>query len=98
MQRVAPGFLGKYGLTPPENVKLRVHPGRAWTVKVERLENGLFCFTEGWPSFAEDAALQLGEFLVLSLVREWEFHVAIYDTSFCEREIPAGSFLIFIIS
>lgn len=89
MQRVPPVFFEKYGLTPPENAKLRVHSGRTWDVKVERLlENGLFCFTRGWRNFAEDAGLQLNEFLVLSLIREWEFYVVIYDTGLCERKIP----------
>lgn len=87
MQRLPSAFLRK---NAPENVKIRVHSGRKWNVKIEKIENdgGVFCFTKGWPEFAEDASLQIGEFLVFTLISTSEFAVNIYDTSFCEREIP----------
>ncbi|XP_057770016.1 B3 domain-containing protein REM13-like isoform X5 [Salvia miltiorrhiza] len=87
--RLPPNFLRKYELTLPENVKLRVDDsGRRWNVRVERMNDGLFCFTNGWEKFAEDAALKFGEFLVFSVVAESELNVVIYETSCCKREIP----------
>lgn len=92
MQRLPPSFLRRYELNLPGNVELRVNDsGRRWNVKVERLNNGLFCFTNGWKKFAEDAALELGEFLVFSLLARSVFHVVIYGSSLCEREIPTPS-------
>ncbi|XP_057770011.1 LOW QUALITY PROTEIN: B3 domain-containing protein Os11g0197600-like [Salvia miltiorrhiza] len=82
----------KYELTPPENVKLRADDsGRRWNVRVQRMDDGLLCFTNGWEKFAEDAALKLGEFLVFSVVAKSEFSVLIYETSSCKREIPNPS-------
>ncbi|XP_057770013.1 putative B3 domain-containing protein REM15 isoform X2 [Salvia miltiorrhiza] len=87
--RLPPHFLRKYELTLPENVKLRVDDsGRRWNVRVERMNDGLFCFTNGWEKFAEDAALKFGEFLVFSVVAKSELNVVIYETSCCKREIP----------
>ncbi|XP_057790341.1 B3 domain-containing protein REM10-like [Salvia miltiorrhiza] len=91
--RLPPNFLRKYELTLPENVKLRGDDsGRRWNVKVERMDNGLFCFTNGWEKFVEDAALKLGEFLVFSLLGKSELNVVIYETSCCQREIPLLQF------
>ncbi|XP_057770009.1 B3 domain-containing protein REM-like 1 [Salvia miltiorrhiza] len=87
--RMPPHFLRKYELTLPANVKLRVDDsGRRWNVRVERMDDGLFCFTNGWGKFAEDAALKLGEFLVFSVVAKSELNVVIYETSCWKREIP----------
>ncbi|XP_057770007.1 B3 domain-containing protein At5g18000-like [Salvia miltiorrhiza] len=87
--RLPPHFLRKYELTLPANVKLRVDDsGRRWNVRVEPMDDGLLCFTNGWEKFAKDAALNLGEFLVFSLLSKSEFNVVIYETSCCEREIP----------
>ncbi|KAH6765427.1 hypothetical protein C2S52_016410, partial [Perilla frutescens var. hirtella] len=85
--RLPPEFFTRYGLTLPEKVKLRCHDGRTWNVKAERFHGGVFCFTQGWPAFAEEAALQLGEFLVFTLLTKSKFDVAVFGTSFCEREI-----------
>lgn len=93
MQRLPPRFLTEYDLNLPETVNVRADDdsGRSWSVKVERLRDGLLAFTDGWPKFAEDAALRLGEFLVFFLLPCSSFNVVIYDTSFTQREIPTPS-------
>lgn len=93
MQRLPPSFLTEYNLNLPETVNLRGDDdsGRSWSVKVERMSDGLFAFTHGWPKFAEDAALRLGEFLVFFLLPPSNFNVHIYATSFLQRDIPTPS-------
>ncbi|KAL1538930.1 hypothetical protein AAHA92_27615 [Salvia divinorum] len=88
--RLPPSFLTEYDLNLPETVKLRADDdsGRSWSVRVERLSDGLVSFTDGWPKFADDAALRLGEFLVFFLLPCSNFNVVIYGTSFLQREIP----------
>ncbi|CAA0840908.1 Putative B3 domain-containing protein [Striga hermonthica] len=59
---------------------LRVSSGATWDVKVEKMGDGNYKFTEGWGEFARDVGLQLGEFMAFWLVGESLFDVAIFAT------------------
>ncbi|GER49823.1 B3 domain-containing protein [Striga asiatica] len=67
---------------------LRVSSGATWDVKVEKMGDGNYKFTEGWGEFARDVGLQLGEFMAFWLVGKSLFDVAIFSVSGCDREFP----------
>ncbi|GER30831.1 transcriptional factor B3 family protein [Striga asiatica] len=67
---------------------LRVSSGVTWDVKVEKMGDGNYKFTEGWGEFARDVGLKLGEFMAFWLVGKSLFDVAIFEVSGCDREFP----------
>ncbi|KAL8507163.1 hypothetical protein ACS0TY_004598 [Phlomoides rotata] len=79
----------KYGSNLQKNVKLRIESGRSWDVKVESMEDELFCFSRGWENFAQDVGLKMGEFLVFNLNGGGlSVDVSVYETSGCKKEFP----------
>ncbi|KAL8477657.1 hypothetical protein ACS0TY_029817 [Phlomoides rotata] len=87
--RLPPAFMQKYGSNLQKNVKLRIESGRSWDVKVESMEDGVFCFSRGWEKFAQDVGLKMGEFLVFNLNDGGlSVDVCVYETSGCKKEFP----------
>ncbi|KAL8531923.1 hypothetical protein ACS0TY_008505 [Phlomoides rotata] len=85
--RLPPAFMQKYGSNLQKNVKLRIESGRSWYVKVESMEDGLFCFSRGWEKFAQDVGLKMGEFLVFNLnAGGLSVDVSVYETSGCKKD------------
>ncbi|XP_051141491.1 B3 domain-containing protein Os01g0905400-like isoform X2 [Andrographis paniculata] len=84
-----------YGWALPASVELQIDGGRrSWEVKVEQImdeDAQPYCFTRGWKRFAEDVALEIGEFLVFRQASRAVFDVHIFQISGCERRLPVVS-------
>ncbi|XP_057958702.1 B3 domain-containing protein REM17-like [Malania oleifera] len=82
-------FLIKYLLddTRDEHCKQAVlkssSTGKNWLVTM----NGR-CLEDGWPEFARDHDLHVGDFLVFRHEGNLVFHVMVFDVTACERKYP----------
>ncbi|XP_073288882.1 B3 domain-containing protein REM5-like isoform X2 [Primulina huaijiensis] len=86
--RLPTAFVQKHGDILHENAVLGASSGESWVVKLEHSEEYEKCyFTRGWPKFAKDLGLKMGEFLLFLLVGKSTFDVLVYGISGCERVI-----------
>ncbi|XP_073044887.1 uncharacterized protein [Primulina eburnea] len=86
--RLPAAFVQKHGNILHENAVLGASSGESWVVKLEHIGEYEKChFTRGWPKFAKDLGLKMGEFLVFWLVGKSTFDVLVFGISGCERVI-----------
>ncbi|PIA52393.1 hypothetical protein AQUCO_01000338v1 [Aquilegia coerulea] len=62
--------------------------GSSWMVSVKRVDKDFF-LANGWKTFAEDYALELGEFVVFRYKGDNAFSVKVFGKNACEKEVPS---------
>ncbi|GAB2293796.1 hypothetical protein Dimus_028009 [Dionaea muscipula] len=70
---------------------LRNQTRATWYVNLVKEDNNM-SFTGGWPEFAKDNRLQLGEFILFSYKGNLTFDVKIYGTNGCSKAIDQSSY------
>ncbi|XP_073128628.1 B3 domain-containing protein REM5-like [Henckelia pumila] len=89
--RLPTAFVQKHGEMLAENAVLRGSSGKCWAVKLEHSGDEECYFKVGWPKFAEDWGLRMGEFLVFWLAGKSTFDVWVFGINGCQRELISNS-------
>ncbi|XP_076894245.1 B3 domain-containing protein REM9-like [Bidens hawaiensis] len=62
--------------------------GYSWKLKIKRISDGGYCFSDGWDNVVKDSQLGFGDFLFFSLVDDLAFKLSIYSPNGCEKILP----------
>ncbi|KAG8384484.1 hypothetical protein BUALT_Bualt04G0122500 [Buddleja alternifolia] len=80
-------FVEQYRNILPEDAKFRISSGETWDVRLERMDDDDYYFTQGWKKFTKDSELKRFEFLVFWFNRKSTFEVSSYGLHGCENEL-----------
>ncbi|XP_078171467.1 putative B3 domain-containing protein Os06g0632500 [Carex rostrata] len=69
--------------SPPKQASLVTQTDKFWRVDVCQNEEGIICFSRGWPEFAKAHHLQIGYLAVFRYEGKMVFNVEVFDTTSC---------------